>query len=290
MPQYWVEISALSHGHGGPGWELGVCLWSPAADRRNNKRYEIMREPVLGDVVYHLITIDTGRALVGVSEISGNAQRVLQPPPEPGAWADFPAYYRIPLRNFAPLSHQPLLREIESGNLDSIRQDIYPNRPKHHPYATYGSGIRVAQGLYLGKLTNRLVEIFDVYTGRLATSPSEIVTSIREYQEGEAFRSERTFFARNAALRDDAIKAHGLRCVVCSFDFQETYGEIGTGYIEVHHLHPLSLAAQEAGTVVSLTVEDVRPLCANCHRMAHRRQPPFSIEELKAAYTLGRRS
>ena len=44
MPQYWVEISALAHGHGGPGWELGVCLWSPAADRGDSKRYEIMRE------------------------------------------------------------------------------------------------------------------------------------------------------------------------------------------------------------------------------------------------------
>jgi hypothetical protein len=47
-----------------------------------------------------------------------------------------------------------LLREIEDDNFDSIRQGIFPNRPKHHPYATYGSGVRIAQGLYLGKLTN----------------------------------------------------------------------------------------------------------------------------------------
>jgi 5-methylcytosine-specific restriction endonuclease McrA len=210
-------------------------------------------------------------------------QRVLNPPPEPGAWANFAAYYRIPLQKYSRLAYQPLLREIEDDNFDSIRQDIFPNRPKHHPYATYGSGVRIAQGLYLGKLTNRLVEIFDVYTGRLAADPSEARTSIKEYQEGEAYRSERTFFARNATLRDDAIKAHGLRCVVCNFDFKQIYGQVGTGFIEVHHLHPLSLAAQKAGSTPSVTVDDVRPLCANCHRMAHRRQPPFSIEELKAA-------
>jgi len=150
VPQYWVEISALAHGHGGAGWELGVCLWSPAADRRDSKRYEIMREPAPGDVIYHLITVEGGRALVGVSEVSESVQRVLDPPPEPGVWANFSAYYRIPLQKFSKLAYQPMLREIEDDNLDGIRQDIFPNRPKHHPYATYGAGVRIAQGLRRG--------------------------------------------------------------------------------------------------------------------------------------------
>ncbi len=282
MPQYWVEISALAHGHGGSGWELGICLWSPTADRRDSKRYEIMREPAPGDVVYHLITVEGGRALVGVSEVSEGAQRVLDPPPEPGVWANFSAYYRIPLQKYSKLAYQPMLREIEDDNLDGIRQDIFPNRPKHHPYATYGAGIRIAQGLYLGKLTNRLVEIFEVYTGRVASNEAEVQTSIKEYREGESYRRERTFFARNATLRNDAIKAHGLRCTVCDFHFSETYGPIGDGFIEVHHLEPVSLIIGKAGAKLSTSINDVRPLCANCHRMAHRRQPPFSIAELRA--------
>jgi hypothetical protein len=284
VPQYWVEISALAHGHGGPGWELGVCLWSPAADRRDAKRYEIMREPAPGDMVYHLITVEAGRALVGVSEVSQSVQRVLNGPPEPGVWANFSAYYRIPLEKYSELAYQPLLREVEDGNLDSIRQDIFPNRPKHHPYATYGAGVRIAQGLYLGKLTNRLVEIFDVYTGRAAasTTVAEVETSIKEYYEGESYRRERTFFARNTALRNDAIKTYGLRCAVCSFHFGEAYGLAGEGFIEVHHLEPVSMIAQKAGAQLSTSINDVRPLCANCHRMAHRRQPPFSVAELKA--------
>jgi hypothetical protein len=284
VPQYWVEISALSHGHGGSGWELGVCLWSPAKDRRESKRYEVMREPSPGDVVYHLITVDAGRALVGISEVSANVQRVTHPPPEPGVWAGFSEYYRIPLKNFSRLNHQPLLREIEDDNLDSIRQDIVPNRPKYHPYATYGSGVRIAQGLYLAKLTNRIVEIFDIYAGRLITGSNEAErqTSIREYQEGEAYRRERTFFARNAALRNEAIKVHGLRCVVCNFHFGETYGSVGQGFIEIHHLEPVSSIARKTDTSWSASINDVRPLCANCHRVAHRRQPPYSISELKA--------
>jgi hypothetical protein len=243
-----------------------------------------MREPAPGDIVYHLISVESGRALVGVSEVAGSPQRVTIAPPNPGVWANFPAYYRIPLQNYSPLIRQPMLREIEDENLDSIRQDIFPNRPKHHPYATYGVGIRLAQGLYLGRLTNRLIEIFDVYTGRLAThsGDSEVKTSIKEYQEGERYRQERIYFARNAALRNDAIQFHGLRCAVCDLHFGEKYGAVGQGFIEVHHVELVSRMNRKPNGKFSTTVNDVRTVCANCHRMLHRRSPPYSVEELKA--------
>jgi 5-methylcytosine-specific restriction protein A len=55
--------------------------------------------------------------------------------------------------------------------------------------------------------------------------------------------------------------------VVCGFDFEERYGPRGTGYIEVHHLVPLSKL--EGATSVDPT-SDLRPVCANCHAMIHR--------------------
>ncbi|MAI48954.1 MAG: hypothetical protein CMM16_00110 [Rhodospirillaceae bacterium] len=30
------------------------------------------------------------------------------------------------------------------------------------------------------------------------------------------------------------------------------------------------------------TLEDLRPLCANCHELAHSESPPITIERLKA--------
>jgi hypothetical protein len=33
-----------------------------------------------------------------------------------------------------------------------------------------------------------------------------------------------------------------------------------------YHLHP---------------IRDLRPVCPNCHAVIHRREPPFSIEEIK---------
>jgi hypothetical protein len=280
MPNFWVEISALDHGHGGPGWELGTCLWSPSADRNGADRYAVMRSPKLGDVVYHLIRRDSDRALVGYSYIAGPVSTVTVPPPQPGNWAGFPAYFRIPLQGYAPIDPAPSLREIEEVHSQEIRADITPVRPAHHAYATYGDGVRITQGLYIALLTNRMVEILGVYTGvqpddtRLA--PASV--DIPQYQEGEQIRRERVFFARHPKLRQDAIKHYGARCTACDFDFEEMYGPVGKGFIEIHHLEPISTR----GRAWSTSIEDVRPLCANCHRMAHRCRPPIPIDDLRA--------
>jgi 5-methylcytosine-specific restriction protein A len=36
-----------------------------------------------------------------------------------------------------------------------------------------------------------------------------------------------------------------LACVPCSFDFAATYGEVGKGFIECHHLRRLAELAEE---------------------------------------------
>ena len=59
--------------------------------------------------------------------------------------------------------------------------------------------------------------------------------------------------------------------------YDTVYGEIGADFIEVHHLKPLS---QSAGAYDLDPIEDLRPVCSNCHSMLHRRQPPLSIEDL----------
>lgn len=86
-------------------------------------------------------------------------------------------------------------------------------------------------------------------------------------------RRERNPQARAAAIeRDKGI------CQVCNFDFEATYGEAGKGYIEVHHLHPISQTEGEH----EVNIDYLICLCANCHAMAHRRKPkPFSPQELR---------
>jgi 5-methylcytosine-specific restriction protein A len=67
-----------------------------------------------------------------------------------------------------------------------------------------------------------------------------------------------------------------LQCAVCEFDFAETYGELGDGFIECHHTIPLSKASS---TLTRLS--DLVLLCANCHRMAHRGFPWPTVDQLR---------
>lgn len=82
----------------------------------------------------------------------------------------------------------------------------------------------------------------------------------------------------------DFVKARAIRngktltCGVCDFDFKARYGEVGEGYIEGHHTKPLSTLEDGARTMP----DDIALVCANCHRMLHRRRPWLAIDELKS--------
>lgn len=56
------------------------------------------------------------------------------------------------------------------------------------------------------------------------------------------------------------------------------YGEIGNGFIHVHHLVPLSAIKENYHLD---PINDLIPVCPNCHAMLHRQNPPLTPEELK---------
>ena len=103
--------------------------------------------------------------------------------------------------------------------------------------------------------------------------------SDKTYREGATKKISVNVYERSAQGRSDCIKHYGLNCSVCGFNFAKTYGEIGTGFIHVHHLRSLS----EVGEGYTLNpIEDLRPVCPNCHVMLHQHRPTYTIEELKA--------
>lgn len=74
------------------------------------------------------------------------------------------------------------------------------------------------------------------------------------------------------------LKKHNkLICQVCEFDFVDRYGDLGEGYIEGHHTKPISEMVENETT----KVKDIALVCANCHRMLHRKRPWLTINELK---------
>ncbi|MCD4771772.1 MAG: HNH endonuclease [Bacteroidales bacterium] len=108
--------------------------------------------------------------------------------------------------------------------------------------------------------------------------------SEEEYKKGKTEGGQKVFtsskYERSPSARNNAIKIHGLKCKVCGFDFKEVYGEWGEGFIEVHHLQAL---ADNQGEEIETNPEtDLIVVCANCHRMLHRKKGmTLTIEELK---------
>lgn len=81
-----------------------------------------------------------------------------------------------------------------------------------------------------------------------------------------------------AKRRQVLAKTGQLVCQACGFDFGVRYGEHGKGFIECHHTKPLASRVQESKT----RIDDLALVCANCHRMIHRRKKWLTMAELKA--------
>lgn len=111
---------------------------------------------------------------------------------------------------------------------------------------------------------------------RIYLSPSE--DTAREMVEGQRLTVQVSRIERDPAAREKCIQFFGVACAVCGFSFEDTYGEIGAGFIHVHHLNPLAMSE---GTRRVDPKNDLRPVCPNCHEMLHRQTPPFTIEELR---------
>jgi len=96
--------------------------------------------------------------------------------------------------------------------------------------------------------------------------------------EGALVTVKANKYERNQKARRECVEKKGYQCLVCGRDFVATYGEIGRNFIHVHHLTPISTIGKE----YQLNVDtDLAPVCPNCHYMLHRKDPPYTIEELK---------
>ncbi len=107
--------------------------------------------------------------------------------------------------------------------------------------------------------------------------PDEVPDDPR-YPEGAKTPVAVNRYERNSQARQKCIEHYGIRCCACDFDFEKRYGPHGAGFIHVHHLKPLSAI----GEVYEVDpVQDLRPVCPNCHAMIHLGKQQLSIEELK---------
>lgn len=97
-------------------------------------------------------------------------------------------------------------------------------------------------------------------------------------REGKRLIKEISALQRNKAIVEKAKQKWGCVCQVCGFDFERVYGDIGKGFIEAHHIEPL---AGRNGKSKHTSIDDFAMLCANCHRMIHRKSQALTLEELQ---------
>ena len=118
----------------------------------------------------------------------------------------------------------------------------------------------------------------------------DLTTIIRLDEDGtfpEGRRIERLHKRRERSSRvvREAKERHAranngsLPCEVCGFDFQKMYGDRGKHFIEAHHKVPLSELKEDQ--IAETLVDDLALVCANCHRMLHKKTYS-TVEDLGA--------
>jgi 5-methylcytosine-specific restriction protein A len=141
--------------------------------------------------------------------------------------------------------------------------------PNWYPHA---SGISISS-----EITDALESEWAKVTGMHFTPLGELeLPSV--YLEGTRRTRLIKSFERNPKAREQCIAHHGARCKVCGLAFDERYGEIGAGFIHVHHLVPIADIKDEYEVD---PIHDLCPVCPNCHAMLHKRPKPLTPDELK---------
>ena len=124
----------------------------------------------------------------------------------------------------------------------------------------------------LKKVASTIIKVADQSTKDFRNEYNKIEVEF-EVSEGEVLSKLHRYYERNHSIvkkkkESVLIDTGQLACEVCSFDFSKVYGELGYGFIECHHVTPLSdLTPLDRST----TLKDLALVCSNCHRMLHRK-------------------
>lgn len=98
------------------------------------------------------------------------------------------------------------------------------------------------------------------------------------HMEGKKSQVLTNRYERNPANRELCLQTHGYKCRICGFDFENMYGTIGQKFIHVHHIEKVS---SHGGEYILDPINDLIPVCPNCHAMLHREDPPLSPDDLR---------
>lgn len=175
---------------------------------------------------------------------------------------------------------QGLYIDVELHTLQDPETDaIIPRRRLDDPefsdvhWDTQRSGISIPEQVALA-LEEEWTDVVELNI----TPRDKLQNGQKQLREGAARAVTLNIYERNPEARHRCIDHYGKTCAVCSFDFEEAYGEIAKGYIHVHHLKPVATLGENHEVD---PIEDLRPVCPNCHAVIHMESPPYTIEQVQ---------
>lgn len=110
-------------------------------------------------------------------------------------------------------------------------------------------------------------------------SPQEWESGGATYLEGKVSTIKVNRYERDRNARKRCIEHFGAKCQVCEMEFEAVYGDIGKDFIHVHHLREISSIGK---AYYVDPINDLVPVCPNCHAMLHTQTPALTIEALKS--------
>ncbi|PAU94367.1 hypothetical protein CK503_06060 [Aliifodinibius salipaludis] len=152
------------------------------------------------------------------------------------------------------------------------------NIPESKQKNYFWDGVReIAESTYKQILSKAEINSNESY--KQFSSSKGYDKDFESHEEGNKKERYTTDYERNPINRQKAIDYHGLDCEVCGVNFQERYGELGKGFIHVHHIKPISEYNKSFRPDIK---NDFAVLCPNCHAIIHRpKKKTLSIEELR---------
>jgi 5-methylcytosine-specific restriction protein A len=112
---------------------------------------------------------------------------------------------------------------------------------------------------------------------RSAISEEDLVDPATFF-EGSFTQVSLNIYERNPKAREACLQHYGYDCFVCGFNFRQAFGNVGDKFIHVHHLKPLSAIGKRYKLD---PIRDLRPVCPNCHAIIHKRNPAYTIDEIR---------
>ena len=290
----WIEIRQERHTLGNDDrddWSYGKVLWSPTTNKAGSKIYELMKRPIKGDRVLHFYETGGVRYYHAHSKVIKSYDISYETPTDPGTWSWAKEFYRIEIGEFSLINDPIDVNYFTEIHDTPLRQEILEDTPENYPFQIKrykdpkwkkDSQVTLKQGKYLQECTNKLFTLLQECSEIEASNQNENKSgSQSEYAEGKRKERETYFFARNPKLIREAKRTHGYKCQACGFEFKDKYGDFGKDYIECHHENVLSERPEEEwSNEVKTSLDDIKVLCSNCHRMIHHKRPALSFDEL----------